>query len=43
MGMTMDEALGSLRLTTGYTTTDAEIARAVDILRTVLARKRVHA
>jgi cysteine desulfurase len=43
MGMSMEEALGSLRLTTGYLTTDAEIGRTIDILRTVLARMRVHA
>jgi cysteine desulfurase len=43
MGMTMEEALGSLRLTTGYATTDEEVARAIEILRRVLARTRIHA
>src|SRR5205823_531494 len=31
-GMSFDEALGSLRLTTGYTTTDADVARARAII-----------
>ena len=43
MGLTLEEALGSLRLTTGYATTDDEIARACDILRAVLSRPRAHA
>jgi cysteine desulfurase len=38
MGLTLDEALGSLRLTTGYTTTDDEVSRARAIISTVLAR-----
>ena len=38
MGLSLDEALGSLRLTTGYATTDAEITRARAILTAVLAR-----
>ena len=38
MGLSMKGALGSLRLTTGYGTTDAEISRAVEILRSVLSR-----
>ena len=29
MGLSLDEALGSLRLTTGYTTTDADVAARV--------------
>lgn len=37
MGLSLDEALGSLRLTTGYATTDEEIARARAILTAVLA------
>jgi cysteine desulfurase len=43
MGMTMDAALGSLRLTTGWATTDDELTRATDILRTVLGRAKTHA
>ena len=38
MGLTLEEALGSLRLSTGYETTDEEISRAVAILRSVLTR-----
>ncbi len=38
MGLTLEQALGSLRLTTGSATTDDEISRAVDVLRTVLSR-----
>jgi cysteine desulfurase len=40
MGLSMEQALGSLRLTTGYPTTDEEVARAVEILRSVLTRTR---
>lgn len=43
MGMDMRQALGSLRLTTGYATTDEEVSRAVEVLRTVLSRARTHA
>jgi cysteine desulfurase len=43
MGLSMEEALGSLRLTTGYATSDDEIDRAAEILRTVLSRPRAHA
>ena len=43
MGLSLEEALGSLRLTTGYSTSDEEISRAVEILRTVLSRTRIHA
>jgi len=43
MGLTMAQALGSLRLTTGYSTTDEQIPRAVEILRTALSRTRAHA
>jgi cysteine desulfurase len=43
MGMDLDRALGSLRLTTGYATTDEEIARAIEILRAVLTRTPAHA
>jgi cysteine desulfurase len=38
MGLSLEEALGSLRLTTGYATTGDEIARAITILRSVLKR-----
>lgn len=43
MGLSLEESLGSLRLTTGYDTSDAEIVRAIEILRTVLARAPSHA
>jgi len=43
MGLDLQESLGSLRLTTGYETTGDEIARATEILRTVLARAPSHA
>ena len=43
MGMTMEQALGSLRLTTGYTTTDAEIEIAISVLRKVLGKTAVNA
>lgn len=43
MGLSLEQSLGSLRLTTGYTTTDDEIAIAIDVLRTVLARTPTHA
>ena len=43
MGLSMEQALGSLRLTTGYSTTDEEVTRAVEILRPVLSRARAHA
>ena len=38
-GMTLDQALGSLRLTTGYATTGEEIERAVAIIQTNLSRR----
>lgn len=37
MGLSLEQALGSLRLTTGWSTTDEEIDRAVNILKRVLA------
>lgn len=37
MGLTLEQALGSLRLTTGWTTTDAEIDQAIAILQRVLS------
>jgi cysteine desulfurase len=43
MGMTMEQALGSLRLTTGYETTDGEVDRAISVLRKVLGRAAVRA
>lgn len=36
MGMSLEQALGSLRLTTGWATTDEEVERAVVILKEVL-------
>ena len=43
MGLSLERSLGSLRLTTGYATTDDEIATAIDVLRSVLARTPTHA
>jgi cysteine desulfurase len=43
MGMSLEAALGSLRLTTGWATTDEQIARAVKVLHGVLGRTRAHA
>jgi cysteine desulfurase len=43
MGLGLEEALGSLRLTAGYTTTDGDVARAAGVLRQVLAPRQVHA
>jgi len=43
MGLSMDQALGSLRLTTGYATTDDEITRASATIRATLARSATHA
>jgi cysteine desulfurase len=43
MGLSLDAALGSLRLTTGYSTTDDEVARAEAIIRKTLARTPAHA
>ena len=43
MGMTMDQALGSLRLTTGYATTDGEVEVAISVLRKVFGRAVVRA
>jgi cysteine desulfurase len=37
MGLTLEEALGSLRLTTGYATTDDEVSRAKEIIRSALS------
>lgn len=38
MGLSLEQALGSLRLTTGYATTDDNIAHAAAIIRTALTR-----
>ena len=43
MGLSLEAALGSMRLTTGHPTTDEEIARAIEILRRVLSRAPSHA
>ena len=43
MGLSMDEALGSLRLTTGYATSDEDVELAATVLRRVLARTAAHA
>lgn len=43
MGFSLEDSLGSLRLTTGYATTDDELERAVEILMRVLSRSRAHA
>jgi cysteine desulfurase len=43
MGLGLDEALGSLRLTNGYKTTDDEVSRAREILSSILSRSAAHA
>jgi cysteine desulfurase len=43
MGQSLEQALGSLRLTTGYATTDEELARASAIIRSALARHAARA
>jgi cysteine desulfurase len=43
MGLSLDLALGSLRLTTGYATTDDEIASASASVRSILTRSKAHA
>lgn len=43
MGLSLEQSLGSLRLTTGYPTTDDDIATAINVLRGVLARTPTHA
>jgi len=43
MGLSLEQALGSLRLTTGYATTDVEISHAKTTIRSVLARSATHA
>jgi len=43
MGLSLDAALGSLRLTTGYATTTDEISRASATIRSVFRRTAAHA
>jgi cysteine desulfurase len=43
MGLRLERALGSLRLTTGYATTDGELTRASTIIRSTLARHAARA
>ena len=43
MDLDLDQALGSLRLTTGYATTDDELTRARAIISSVLMRTGAHA
>jgi cysteine desulfurase len=43
MGLNLDQALGSLRVTTGYATTDDEVSRASEIIRSVLTRASARA
>jgi len=43
MGLNLEQALGSLRLTTGYATTDEEISRAQTLLRSALTRAAARA
>ena len=40
MGLPMEEALGSLRLTVGYETTEDEVRAAVRVLRSILGARR---
>jgi cysteine sulfinate desulfinase/cysteine desulfurase-like protein len=42
MGLDLTHALGSLRLTTGYSTTDGEVARAATVIRSALTRATTH-
>ena len=41
MGLSLEQALGSLRLTTGYATPDEDVARAATIIRKALTRGSV--
>jgi cysteine sulfinate desulfinase/cysteine desulfurase-like protein len=43
MGLSLEQALGSLRLTTGYSTTDDDASRAEAIIRAALARAPANA
>jgi cysteine desulfurase len=42
-GLSLEQALGSLRLTTGYATTDEDIARAQGLIRSALMRAAARA
>jgi cysteine desulfurase len=43
MGFTLAEALGSLRLTPSYATTDDEVAMAIETMTTILAPAAIRA
>jgi len=43
LGLSLERALGSLRLTTGFATTDEELTRASTIIRSTLARHAARA
>jgi cysteine desulfurase len=43
MGLSLEQALGSLRLTTGYNTTDDDVAQAATIVRSALTRTAARA
>jgi len=43
MGLSLEQALGSLRVTTGYATTDEDVSRAGAIVRSTLAHTAAHA
>jgi cysteine desulfurase len=43
MGLGLNEALGSLRLTMGYSTADDEVLRAREVLSSILTRSAAHA
>jgi cysteine desulfurase len=43
MGLDLDRALGSLRLTTGYATTAGDVSRAATAIRSALSRASTHA
>jgi cysteine desulfurase len=43
MGLDLRHALGSLRLTTGYSTTGDEVSRAIEVIYSVLSRTHSHA
>ena len=43
IGLNLEQALGSLRLTTGWSTSDDDVSRAIDILRSVLMRAPANA
>ncbi|MGH7764420.1 MAG: cysteine desulfurase family protein [Candidatus Dormibacteraceae bacterium] len=43
MGLSLEQAFGSLRLTTGWATTDDEVDRAIEVLRRALAHPAARA